>query len=223
MWFRVDDGFVEHPKVLTAADQLGPPHGVARVVAVWLESGIYCTRQLTDGFVPARIVGRLVADDMPLEVAAALVAAGLWTAAPGGFRFHDWDQYQPNGAEIRDRRARDRVRKMSARNPRGIRVESARNPRGFRGGHLVPDPDPDPKDQDHKKEQCADARRSHKVLEKLAHGVLDARDRGQVVDLLSELASELKTRAAQARIAYDGRSITKALESAAVQRTVRRG
>ncbi len=78
--------------------------------------------------------------------------------------------------------------------------------------------DPVPKD---KKEQCADAPDFHKVLTKLAHGVLDARDQGQIPDLDAELADELKTRAAQARIPYDGRSVTKALASAHVQRTRR--
>jgi hypothetical protein len=84
-----------------------------------------------------------------------------------------------------------------------------------------------------KKEQRADAQIApcgnvensvppHAVLEKLAHGVLDDRDRGDLTNLTSELAAELKQRAARARIAYDGRAIAKALESAHVQRGRRR-
>ncbi len=72
-----------------------------------------------------------------------------------------------------------------------------------------------------KKDQRAGARPVHKLLIKIAHGVLDARDQGQIPNLDAELADELKTRAAQARIPYDGRAVTKALDSARVQRTRR--
>lgn len=142
MWFRVDDGFVDHVKTIRAADRLGGPHSVARVVAVWLECGIYCSRQLTDGFVPARIVRHLLSDDAALDVADALVAVGLWEAVPDGYHFHDWHDYQENGTTVRERRNRDRARKRSARIPRGHTADkvapnpaaaptlSARNPRG---------------------------------------------------------------------------------------------
>ncbi len=85
--------------------------------------------------------------------------------------------------------------------------------------------DPDPVYRSgRKKDQRADARRplsAHKVLEKLAHGILDDRDARTIADLESEMANELKTRAAQAHIPYDGRAVTKALDSARVQRARR--
>ena len=63
----------------------------------------------------------------------------------------------------------------------------------------------------------------HKLatIEKLAHSVLDDRDHGHVLNTVSELANELKDRAAKARLAYDGRAIAKALDSAHVQRSRR--
>jgi uncharacterized protein YdaU (DUF1376 family) len=75
----------------------------------------------------------------------------------------------------------------------------------------------DAQDQD----QRADARRAFTILEKLAHTVFDDRDQGTVLNVPSELAEELKTRAAKAQIPYDGRTVTKALASAHVQRTRR--
>jgi hypothetical protein len=55
-----------------------------------------------------------------------LIEAGLWRAAPGGYQFHDWDQYQPMRADVEQRREADRNRKSVAR----VRKDSERNPRG---------------------------------------------------------------------------------------------
>jgi len=111
MWLKVDDGFVEHAKTIAAGDRLGGGAALGRVVAVWLEAALYCSRALTNGYISARVVARLLVDDAPLEVAGALVDAGLWTTAPDGFRFHDWDDYQPDAAKTKARRAKDRRRK----------------------------------------------------------------------------------------------------------------
>lgn len=69
-------------------------------------------------------------------------------------------------------------------------------------------------DQDQRVPRQISTGESVKVLTVLAHMVLDRDDRRDD----SDLADELKTLAAQNRIAYDGRVITKALESAKVQR-----
>ena len=65
-------------------------------------------------------------------------------------------------------------------------------------------------------EQRADARESHSVLVRLAHDVLADIDAG-VLDP-HEAKTELKVRAAQARIVYDATAVTKALDSAEKQR-----
>ena len=36
----------------------------------------------------------------------ALITAGLWTEEPGGYRMHDWAEYQPSKAEKRENKAR---------------------------------------------------------------------------------------------------------------------
>jgi hypothetical protein len=57
-WVKIDDGFADHPKVIEA----GP-------MASWLFlCGLtYCSRQLTDGFIPAGQLRRLADVDCPLE------------------------------------------------------------------------------------------------------------------------------------------------------------
>jgi hypothetical protein len=114
--------------------------------------------------------------------------------------------------------------KASRRIPRGEPQNTPEaNHRTARGEPGSPDPSGSVRDPSQDQDQRADARRAYTVLEKLAHGVLEDRDRGQIVDLPSELAEALKSRAAHARIPYNSGSVTKALESAEVQRTVRHG
>jgi uncharacterized protein YdaU (DUF1376 family) len=71
-------------------------------------------------------------------------------------------------------------------------------------------------DLDQDQEQRADA---HRVLVKLAHQVLDeATSVPGPADPLADLGEELKLKAAQAHLPYQGTDIAKALESAIAQR-----
>ena len=45
-WFRCDDGLADHPKVMALDDRALPAMGL------WLFCGVYCSKHLTDGFVP---------------------------------------------------------------------------------------------------------------------------------------------------------------------------
>jgi hypothetical protein len=114
-WVKVDDGFVEHPKVLAAARALGGKNAIGRIVHVWLEGANYCARRLTDGVVPLEIAERMMTDDKPIEVWKAMCAAKLAHAEDtGAFRFHDWTDYQPSAKVVKEKRARDRYRKAQA-------------------------------------------------------------------------------------------------------------
>ena len=115
MWLRVDDEFPEHEKVLAAANRLGGKRPLARVIGVWIVSGCYASRRLTDGFVPRIFLSGMLVDEDAFEVAEALVAAGLWRPADDGFYFHDWNEYQPDAAEARGKRKRERERKRNQR------------------------------------------------------------------------------------------------------------
>ncbi len=65
--------------------------------------------------------------------------------------------------------------------------------------------------------QRASAQNSHRVLVKLAHEVLEADSESHALPL-SELVARLKDLAGQRNIPYNGRTVTKAMESACHQR-----
>lgn len=105
-WFKVDDAFWGHPKVLAA-----PP----RAIALWVLAGSWAAQQLTDGHVPRSALKALRAQP---AAARELVNAGLWEvvdeASGGGWRFHDWADFQPTREQISAERraAADRMRRI---------------------------------------------------------------------------------------------------------------
>lgn len=94
MWFKVDDGFWCHPKVLSC-----PP----AALALWVRAGSWSAAQLTDGRVPRSALAMLGGKP---ATAAALVTAGLWAVdGADGWRFHGWEDYQPTRATVEAERA----------------------------------------------------------------------------------------------------------------------
>ncbi len=107
VWFRVDDGWHSHPKVLELS---------LSACGLWAKAGSWSADHLTDGFVPAAAVRSLGGT---AKMAAELVAAGLWTAADGGWRFHQWEHHQPSRESVERERLqkRDRQRRWRESNP----------------------------------------------------------------------------------------------------------
>lgn len=104
-WFKVDDGFWSHPKCLALP---------APSLALWVRAGSWSAQQMTDGVVPRTALPMLGAKP---KDAAVLVDVGLWETTDVGWRFHDWDAYQPTRAQIREEReaTAERVRQWRAR------------------------------------------------------------------------------------------------------------
>lgn len=92
-WFKIDDGFWSHPKVL----ELSP-----EAVALWVRAGSYCAGHLTDGEVKPSILRLMGANDAQ---AKELVDSGLWDFAGGSWWFHDWAEYQPSASATKEKRA----------------------------------------------------------------------------------------------------------------------
>lgn len=81
-WVLIDDNFPLHPKVMDA----GP------VAAYLFVCGVcYCRRFHTGGFIPKRAIATLGVSTNPKRMIVALVAAGLWKEADGGFRIHGYE------------------------------------------------------------------------------------------------------------------------------------
>jgi hypothetical protein len=102
-WVKLDDSFPEHAKVERAGEHAGWMYVVGLC---------YCSRANTDGFISEARMRKLTSFRNAAKLAAALVREGLWELAEGGYRVHDYHDYQPTAAEISARRKAnaDRVR-----------------------------------------------------------------------------------------------------------------
>lgn len=132
-WARMDDGYMDHPKVMDA----GP----------WAElldrRGIeHCAKYETDGLVTKSGLRRISRDipKVPARV-LALVEVGRWTVNEGGgWWIHDYLLFNPSKAEKETQRAagRERVRKHRL-STSGNTVTNASRSKG-RGGESVATP-----------------------------------------------------------------------------------
>jgi len=112
-WFRVDDGFHNHPKVLKA--------GTA-AVGLYVRCGSYSAQQLTDGFVPSEVAAQYGSP----EWARRLVDVGLWVTVDGGYRMPDFLEYNPSRAKVLAEREQKAKRQQRWREgQKGRRVTGA--------------------------------------------------------------------------------------------------
>lgn len=107
-WVRYDDGFHDHPKVAEVI------FSCPEALALHLLANTWTSRNRRGGFIPAAIPRRLMGCDQPRAI-DALVAAGLWEAVEGGWRFHDWDAYQPVSPERSAAQSANAKRRWSAK------------------------------------------------------------------------------------------------------------
>lgn len=98
-WFRIDDGFYDHVKVVRL--QAHPRFGMA--LALWTLAGSWASKQMENGRVPSAIVTRL---GFHLKDAEALVSVDLWHKTDDGYVFHDWARCNETREQIEERRTR---------------------------------------------------------------------------------------------------------------------
>lgn len=114
MSVRVDEDLPNHPKVL----HLRHPES-----AWFFVCGLcYCQKHATDGVIPACAVRRISTVRRPLACAEDLVSVGLWERDGDGFRVHDYHDWQPTAAQVKDRRRKsaDRVKRWRERERNGV-------------------------------------------------------------------------------------------------------
>lgn len=107
-WGRLDDQANGNPKLLALSDAAWRMWGCAL---------IYCQAQLTDGFVPTQAIHTFGVKARDKEkVAEELCAvqvraqAPLWTRVDGGYKLHDYLQWNECRATVLSRRSRERTR-----------------------------------------------------------------------------------------------------------------
>ncbi len=111
---KLDDGFAEHPKVLSVSVQ-----------ARWayISAICYTSRRLTDGVIPRSVLSAL---SISPKLVSELVNASLWDNHGDDFMIHDYLEYNSTKAEIEERR---RVR-SEAGHRGGLRSGNTRASKG---------------------------------------------------------------------------------------------
>lgn len=115
-WFKVDDQLAFHAKTVMAGNS---------AMGLWVRAGAWSSAHLTGGFVPSHMALAManMANDMANgSEADALVMAGLWDEAEGGYMFHGWGKFQPSAEEEKEKREATR----KARSDAGKRGAKAR-------------------------------------------------------------------------------------------------
>jgi hypothetical protein len=140
-WFRLDDSFHSHPKVIAAGNE---------AIGLYVRCGTYAAEHLTNGFIPEDIAVLYGASNpgsrrnpgtgKPETLAETLVRTKLWLRARAGWRMRDYLDYNPS------KQAVDKERKAAAERQRRRRdtLSSRRDSRSDTAvSHTTPTrPDP---------------------------------------------------------------------------------
>lgn len=128
-FIRLAIGFFAHPKAIKAGRD-------GRDIYI---TGLCWSRdQLTDGAIPAAVLGHLaylagVPENDAAVATDRLVDVGLWERTPDGWQIHDYADHQLTRADIDGMRAKWRQQKTRSRTvPRDVRADTALTPPGFR-------------------------------------------------------------------------------------------
>jgi hypothetical protein len=135
-WFKIDDGFADHPKVIALRSQ----KQWKGAVCLWTMAGAHCSKHLTDGFVSLAVLSFLGGTTAEAD---ALVRVGLWTRSEGGYAFHQWSDHNPLRSKVLADRAADSARKKKNRAP-GFATDSSRIPGGLQLDSGAESSTPDP-------------------------------------------------------------------------------
>ena len=131
-WFKVDDGFYDHPKVADLPNA---------AVGLWIKAGSWCSKHLTDGEIPASRVKALKGTASQVR---ELIECGLWSEVSAdraqsgtkSYSFRDWNDYQPTREQKREERADAAERQRESRDRKRREQEERKNV--TRDSHVTP-------------------------------------------------------------------------------------
>ena len=110
-WLRLDDKLDEHPKLTRANGHYDA------ALSTFVQLGLYCARNLTDGYVPARVVARF--DPAIIALLSEPMDDGrpglLEDAEQGGKVLHDYLDYNPTREKVEKERVRGKQRQAEWR------------------------------------------------------------------------------------------------------------
>lgn len=114
-WFKVDDGYAEHPKTLEIS---------LAASGLWVRCGAWASKYGTDGFIPQKTVWRNCegSSGNPKNIAKKLVkelcSSGFWEEVDGGFMIHDFLDFNFSNADIQRKREESNARVTALRERR---------------------------------------------------------------------------------------------------------
>lgn len=114
-WFKGDDGFLEHEKVI--ALMAGPCFLSA--VGLWYCGAIWCSKHLSNGVIPATVVRGFGPKKGEI---AELIRVEFWSQEGRTYRYKNWERYQPLKASVEQTRLKtnQRVRRHRAGPRNGV-------------------------------------------------------------------------------------------------------
>lgn len=114
-WFKVDDGFHDHPKV----DNLS-----LEAIGLWIMCATWSSRHLTDGVVP---FARIVKLGGNAELCSELVRANMWRTSedvrddgsPNTYEYVNWGDWNPTKGDVQEdrKKARERMKNLRSKQP----------------------------------------------------------------------------------------------------------
>lgn len=105
-WFKLDDGFHDHPKVLRAGNA---------PIGLWVRCCTWSASKLVDGWVSDEIVTMYG----PRRDAERLVEVGLWERTDNGYWVPHFLDFNPSGAKVIADREAGMKRQQNSRSRRG--------------------------------------------------------------------------------------------------------
>lgn len=90
-WFRLEDSFHSHPKVIAAGNE---------AIGLYVRCGAYAAQHLTDGFIPEAVM--LLYGSA--ELAETLVRTKLVRRTRGGWLMPDYLDYNPSAERVKQER-----------------------------------------------------------------------------------------------------------------------
>ena len=133
-WFKVDDQLAFHAKSVMAGNS---------AMGLWVRAGSWSSAQLTDGFIPTHMANAMANPMAKPCDPDALVLAGLWNEAEGGFQFHEWQDFQPSAeVEKAKRKATSAARSRAGKAGAAARWNDKPDSKGMANEWQSDGPDP---------------------------------------------------------------------------------
>lgn len=111
-WVRIHDDAMNSLKVMRLSDS---------AFRLWMKGLCYCQRQLTDGAIPIEWLKDIGAKRKDVEMLSASMVDGkapLWEPTTGGYRVHDYLDWNDSRAVVTKKRSDAKERMAAARAPK---------------------------------------------------------------------------------------------------------